>query len=162
MYTLKTNFSSSLITFSVQNAFNMIKIISVARYVFLLTGILGLVTGISLDDILFFSIAIALHKLTSPHVGYTINQFKHYQSSEDFIPINKLLIYQSDKKLKEDESNEIKNVLSEQSKIKMAEIMSLTNKITVFDAVNLLLFDFQYGEYASRVVDGEIENKPND
>ncbi|GIC77199.1 hypothetical protein FMO003_25990 [Moritella sp. F3] len=58
------------------------------------------------------------------------------------------MVNQSDKELSGSEYKEVMNRFSLPTQMKMKEIIKTQNCLYVYDAVNLLIFDMQYGAQA--------------
>jgi len=133
-----------------EGALNRVVFLSVMRYAVILTVIIlhNYRGEIRPFEIVLIGIALCCHIISRPYTGLSLG-YKTIKLKDSFIPLKHWMISLSKYELTGLEYKDILDNFTPATKAKMTEIYKITGKLTVYDAVNLLLFDTQHGEYSN-------------
>lgn len=119
-------------------------IMSVAR-VLIIVGVIGLVSPDVNDFILIFMGCVA-HWNVKRYMGFHLTRFKTLSNSDDFIPLNKWMVVHNSRELTGQEYKELLDEELSPLGRKKFELIKAKQLITVYDYVNLILFEAQVGK----------------
>lgn len=130
----------------VEVSINLPIILACARYYLFITAILGLPRMSVTTDLVFIALAVFVHVIVSPYVGFRLS-YKALNESRQFRPLKRWMVPQGSQELTGHEYREIAHCFSGETARKLKEIQSKNQKLTVFDIANIFLYEKQFGRY---------------
>lgn len=112
---------------------------------FVALGIIGLVSP-NINDFIFIGFGLITHLTATPYTGLKFS-FKTLGNTGDFIPLKKWMISNGSRELSGHEYESI-NTQTDLSPLGQELLVKIKaqGKITVYDQVNLMLFEMQVGK----------------
>ena len=109
---------------------------------------IGFVMSPSWSETAFILVGLVAHRLIGPFFSYMSVEFKRSTNPYNtfFKPLPKSVFLGADKYvLNADELKALKGSLTKFVEPKLQEVLSSVENVTAYDAVNLMLLDYQYG-----------------
>lgn len=121
-------------------------------------------SGTSVFSILLILLAFLCHYIVAGYMGYKLWQYKEIVDESDFIPLKKWMVINGDEELNGDEYNELVNEIALSTKgLEKLESLKSKGALTIYDYVNLMFFELQYGKpHDSRATEEELKKEVKD
>ncbi|NOI31865.1 hypothetical protein [Vibrio coralliilyticus] len=142
--TIQIESKSYRLKISGEHALNMLTLMSFGRYALLLTSFQMIYAGNYSLSLFLIALALLFHKSCYPYSGYRLCGYKQLSKGNDFVPLKHWMIANSRAELTGHEYEEVLCSFTEITKQKMFDVVQQQRELTVFDAVNLLMFDLQF------------------
>ena len=161
MFTKIDNFSYQLNRAGVAGL-NAVNMLSIGRYALC---VLAFMERSHVEVcVVLICLAVLAHITCKPYSGFALIGFKVLESEDDFVPLKQWMVPGRKRELSGQEYQMVASRFTATTTKKMHEFGSAQKYLSVYDAVNLMLFEIQYSKpnehrHKDEALKAEVKNK---